>query len=81
MRHAEAKNVKIQIKQNKSEIILRVQDDGKGISENQSNNSKESYGIFGMRERVNMLGGKMAITSNAKQGTTVQVTLPIPTNL
>ena len=76
IRHAEAKNVNIQIKLKNSEIELKIQDDGKGIEERKKTRKEQTYGVFGMKERANSLGGKLIIGKNAKKGTLVNLTLP-----
>ena len=76
MRHAEAQNVNIQMKLENSEILLTIQDDGKGILEKKKRNNEQTYGVFGMKERANSLGGKLIISRNAPKGTSVKLTLP-----
>jgi two-component system sensor histidine kinase DegS len=76
MRHAEAQNVNIKIKLENSEIVLKIKDDGKGIKDTQKDKNKHTFGVFGMKERANSLGGKLKIDSNIKKGTLVKLTLP-----
>jgi len=76
MRHAEAQNVNIKIKLENSEIVLIIQDDGKGIKDTQQDRNKHTFGVFGMKERANSLGGQLIIGSNVKKGTLVKLTLP-----
>ena len=49
-------------------LRIRVRDDGSGIAEDASS----GMGLRGMRDRVKMLGGEVAITSGAKGGTLVE---------
>lgn len=75
MRHAEASSVKVDLKEKNHKLILRIEDDGKGI-ENQDSNTK-SLGILGMRERARQVGGELEIFKGAEKGTTVLLTAPI----
>ena len=77
MRHAEAANVEISLSIEKLFIKLEIKDDGKGISENNPNNQNASFGIFGMKERASILGGKLKIDSTPKGGTAIIVKLPV----
>ena len=76
IRHANAKNVKIQMKLKESEILLKVEDDGKGITKQEKPTSNKTFGVFGMKERASSLGGKLIINKNSSKGTTVKLTLP-----
>lgn len=75
-RHAQASKVRVLLREKNGVIELKVQDDGKGIAKRKLSDSK-SYGIIGMRERAQFLGGKVEIRSVRGKGTTVLVTIPI----
>ena len=77
IRHAEAKNVKIQVKFSNSNISLKVCDDGKGIKKNNKPAQEKTFGMFGMQERAAMLGGEMKIVSQPNKGTTINLSLPL----
>jgi signal transduction histidine kinase len=55
---------------------MEITDSGVGIDEEQINSSK-SRGLFGMRERVNILKGKMEIVGKHGKGTKVRVSIPV----
>ena len=76
-RHAEATNIEIRLSIKKLFIKLEIKDDGKGISENNIDNDNASFGIFGMKERASILGGKLKIVSPPKEGTAIIVELPL----
>jgi signal transduction histidine kinase len=57
-------------------LIMEITDSGVGIDEEQINSLK-SLGLFGMRERVNILKGKMEITGKPGKGTKVRVSIPV----
>ena len=78
--HARARKVDVSFKQNGNQLILTVQDDGIGISQDQVDDPK-SLGLIGMRERIHPFAGEVSITGTTGKGTTVRVSLPIKKNL
>lgn len=78
IRHAGATQVKVNLKVNEGRIILEVEDNGRGISRAEVNNTK-SMGLLGMRERAALLGGTFKIGRVGRPGgTRLTVTLPLP---
>lgn len=75
-RHADATCVRGSLIQKNSKVILRVKDNGQGITD-EERNKPHSFGILGMRERVSTLGGVLEITGNPGAGTEVRVAIPI----
>jgi signal transduction histidine kinase len=67
----------IRLIQDRNELFLEVADNGRGITRAQIENSG-SFGIIGIRERVNLLKGTVRITSKSGRGTTVAVSIPLP---
>lgn len=78
-RHSEAKRVNILLLERDGQIILEVEDYGRGFSQD-SLSLKKSVGIVGMRERARQLGGELDIISQPGKGTKVAVALPAPNN-
>jgi two-component system sensor histidine kinase UhpB len=74
-RHSKASQVRVSLKQDDSQIVLSVLDNGVGISEKYISNLK-SYGIIGMRERAQSLGGTFKISGARNKGTSIRVTIP-----
>jgi PAS domain S-box-containing protein len=75
-RHANASKVEALLKLQTGELLLRVQDDGKGIAEQHALDAK-SLGLIGMRERVHYWGGSFAIQGIPNKGTSVFVRIPL----
>jgi PAS domain S-box-containing protein len=75
-RHAEAKTVQVDLKQENSHYVLQIVDDGKGIPETELTNPK-SLGLLGMRERAGVVKGDVAFNINTPQGTKVTVRIPL----
>jgi len=72
-RHAEAKNLVINICRSNELILLSVKDDGNGFD---TAIKPAGFGLAGMRERVEGLGGKLVIVTAHNQGTSVTIELP-----
>jgi signal transduction histidine kinase len=78
-RHAEAQHAWVQLAKRECEIVLRVRDDGKGVSEGtlRLRPGSVGVGIAGMKQRVKELGGDLQLRQG-DPGTIVEVTIPIP---
>ena len=73
-RHANASRVLLRAFSEKGMLELRVRDDGKGLPDTAS---EGRYGLRGMRERAELLGGTLELTSDTDGGTLVRVLVPI----
>ena len=56
-------------------VVATIEDDGVGFALS-SSSTEANLGLFGMRERVEMLGGQFTIESSPGRGTTVRVEVP-----
>jgi signal transduction histidine kinase len=72
-RHAQARIVKVVVKQEPSKILLSVEDDGRGFDARRV----RGLGLVGMEERVHHLKGSFEIESRPGTGTRVAIELPI----
>ena len=75
-RHANATRVGISMKLSGENLLLEVEDNGRGITNSEIVNPK-SVGILGMEERVLVFGGDLKIRGIPKKGTIVSVILPL----
>lgn len=75
-RHAGATKVRVILNNTGTEIVLKVRDNGIGITQEKIANPK-SFGLTGMRERAAYWGGKVKISSTTGKGTLVTATIPI----
>jgi signal transduction histidine kinase len=73
-RHAQASNVKVSLRQS-DVYVLTVADDGRGFDPTRV--PVKSLGIQGMRERAEILGGRLDVRTRPGEGTTITVTFPI----
>jgi signal transduction histidine kinase len=64
------------MKQESSKLVMIIKDNGKGITRTDWDKTR-SFGLMGMRERANSIGGKLEIISTPGKGTTVKLTIPM----
>ncbi|MFQ5584335.1 MAG: PAS domain S-box protein, partial [Calditrichia bacterium] len=76
IRHSKATKVKISLKEEKGNLVLKISDNGVGISREKRYNLK-SLGLIGMHERVRSLKGNLKIRGIPNSGTTVIVSIPM----
>lgn len=68
--HAQAQNVQVLLKRGRDQIQLIIRDDGCGFDPGSSENENH-YGLLGMRERAEMIGGSLSVESQVGKGTQV----------
>ncbi len=73
-KHAHANQVKLLATTNAEQIVLKIWDNGMGFN---MSNSYRGFGIQGMQERSQLLGGSFTIHSKPHQGTEIEVVLPL----
>ena len=78
-RHAHATRVTVQVKADDGSLLLKIADNGRGISPEKINGGG-SLGLVGMRERVLLLGGSLDLHGIPGEGTTVTVRVPLKIN-
>jgi signal transduction histidine kinase len=76
VRHGGAQKISVHLR-DADGIWLRISDDGDGFDPD-GPRSAASYGLIGMRERTESLGGEFKLTSAPGEGTTIDVILPPP---
>jgi len=81
MKHASADRVTMRLSVSGGGVHLVVEDDGRGFrpaDSTRTRNGDPSYGLVGMRERAELVGARLQVTSSVGSGTRVQVDLPAP---
>jgi PAS domain S-box-containing protein len=76
-RYAQATSVHIELDSDEPQISLRISDNGRGITEEETK-ARNSFGLLGMRERARLLGGTFEIAGAPGKGTTLTVRIPSP---
>ena len=77
-RHAHAHRIEIEIRYGAQEFRLRIRDDGEGIDKKVLAEGGRSghWGLRGVRERAQRIGGQLDLWSESGAGTEVQLTVP-----
>ncbi|MFI3157474.1 MAG: histidine kinase [Methylococcaceae bacterium] len=78
VRHAQASQAEISLEiehQPKKTLKLQVSDDGQGCA---ADKIKTGFGLLGMKERINSLGGELTIQTQPQQGMSITATIPLP---
>ncbi len=73
LRHAEASQIDVSIKEQGGNIHLLIKDNGKGFDTNQKTTH---LGLIGLRERAHSLKGELTLTTVLGQGTMIEVIVP-----
>jgi len=78
-RHAQATQAKVFIRKTEGKVCMTITDDGKGFHEPRGLHPRkhQRLGLLGMRERLDMVGGRFTITSAPGKGTTVRAQIPL----
>jgi two-component system, NarL family, sensor histidine kinase UhpB len=80
-RHAQAARAQIVVMRTgegsaEDSVVVSVQDDGRGMAQRDAAESAR-FGLMGMRERVEALGGRLEISSDAGHGVAVRAVIPL----
>jgi len=73
LKYAHARNFKMRLTYKAKELRLELRDDGDGFK---AKDRHDGFGLSGMRERVEQMGGELEITSSRGKGTKITVLLP-----
>jgi signal transduction histidine kinase len=76
VKHAKAKNVNLQLDLSDNSLQMIYADDGQGFSPENLDDIKH-YGLQGMRERIDLLGGNLTIQSAPNQGTKIIIKMEL----
>jgi signal transduction histidine kinase len=79
VKHAGANRIGIKLHTEARKLYLRIKDNGRGFETPDVFSSRGGhFGLIGMRERAERLGGELRLASNPGEGTEVEVTVPLP---
>jgi len=74
IKHAGATRARVAIEERDETVLVRVEDDGSGFD---LSTVRRGFGLTGMRERVELAGGELAIEGREGGGTLIRVRLPV----
>ncbi len=75
VKHASPTLIQVNIYVDKTDVSVSVRDDGVGFDVNQKKD--KSFGLIGMRERVEMLDGDLELNSTIGKGTSIYIKIPL----
>lgn len=79
-KHAQATQVVIEIVFEHNAVTMRLHDDGVGFNSAEliamANNRQAHFGLQGLQERLDLVGGKLEVDSQPQQGTRLKITIP-----
>jgi PAS domain S-box-containing protein len=76
IRHSKAKNITVNLRLEQKILIFEITDDGIGIPQEKLNDYS-SFGIIGMRERIDSIKGSIEISIGKIKGTIIKISVPI----
>lgn len=77
-KHAQAKKVRIVLRDEGTHVLLSVRDDGRGFESDAKRGPgpATSFGLTGMSERAALIGGHLTVKSAPGTGTTLELVIP-----
>ena len=78
LKHAGAREVRVQVKATGNRLEILVQDDGRGFTTAGRNSPSRRQGLENMRRRADAMGGTLSVESAAGTGTTVMLSVNFP---
>jgi len=75
LKHAEARNVIIQLVEHDNQLVVMVEDNGKGLEP--MDNSADGIGLRTIESRIHLMNGKMTVETSVGQGTLITIELPL----
>ncbi|MEE8519642.1 MAG: ATP-binding protein, partial [Dehalococcoidia bacterium] len=80
VKHASAKEVRMQLTFEGKNLVLEVSDDGKGFKTN-GERRPGGMGLTGMRDRLSQISGSLEVTSEPNHGTRIIASVPVKSGL
>jgi signal transduction histidine kinase len=77
VRHAGVTRASVDVHFEVDRVRLRICDEGRGFDPAEQFHPPRGWGLAGMRERVEALGGELSLRSGPSQGTTVEAVVPL----
>lgn len=80
VKHAEAEQVSVRLHRKAGELVVEVQDRGRGFDDREFDfrvTTSGGFGLFNIRERLQHLGGSCSVRSTPGEGTEVTLSVPL----
>lgn len=75
--HSQVQEGRLEIQYAENEVVLRIIDHGRGFDPAQDFHPPHGWGLLGMQERVDAMGGMLNIDSAPGRGTTIEARVPL----
>ncbi|MGD7043324.1 sensor histidine kinase [Jeotgalibacillus proteolyticus] len=75
LKHAQATEISVKVEIRQDRITVVIKDNGKGFDPSQK--KQGSFGLIGMRERVELLAGEITVNSKPGSGTLIMIQVPL----
>lgn len=77
IKHSGAPTLKLELQYQPDAVVMQIQDNGRGFAPDTCVGPRDGhFGLLGIRERTERLGGRVVITSSPGNGTVVRVEIP-----
>ncbi len=80
-KHAAASTVSVELHRRADSIVLIIEDNGRGFDVDEAHRDYKTgsgFGLVGMMERIQLLGGRFELRSSVGAGTRIEANLPLP---
>ena len=75
IKHSTASDVIVKIKYREHYVDISIEDNGSGFD--LETVKEDSFGLIGLKERTNLLGGELTIDTTVGRGTTIKIVIPV----
>jgi signal transduction histidine kinase/ligand-binding sensor domain-containing protein len=79
LKHSQATTASVTVRRTVNELLLKISDNGRGFTPGATSSGSDlaGFGLIGISERTQLLGGKLAIRSKPGQGTMISINIPL----
>lgn len=77
LKYAETDDIQVKILEDDKDLILSVEDSGVGFDKAEGQSRGTGLGLYGMKERAELVGGQLMIRSTIGKGTKITLKLPL----
>ena len=82
LKHSESEEITVKVEVTADFVVLIIKDNGKGLDVKDAKHKKnKSFGLLGMKERVDLLEGTITIDSKIGLGTFIMIKVPLSLGL
>lgn len=81
VRHAQAQTASIFIERNHKKVLAVIEDDGNGFDQTSVDWHDGHLGLYGIRERAELLSGQLTLETELGHGTSLFIEIPLPVEI